>query len=208
MSKKTELIKVFKDYKEKYEILQGEVQKVNQNTELTPEGRENAISRLYEYFNSIATPYHDKAVELIDKGLAALTETWKKNSIGKLTDGGYQAGLSNMIKMLELGTIREAEDLQNIVDTYREDFNAVAVIQNIVASKGITGVVFPVDNREKNRKLLNQLKENVDRYINTERAKSDSNASFNQGLTDTPASMDSMAEFIETRLGDDLELLN
>ena len=206
MSKKTELIKVFKDYKGKYEILQVEVQKVNQNTELTPEGRENALSRLFEYFNSIATSHHNKAVELVDKGMETLAEAWKKNSTDKLTDGGYQAGLSNVIKMLELGTIQTTEDLQNIVDTYKDDFNAVAVIENILKTKEITGVVFPVDNREKNRQLLNQLKGNIDRYINIEKAKRDSSAAFN--VTDAAIGMDSMTEFVETRLGDNLELLN
>lgn len=206
MSKKTELVNVFKDYKAKYEILQGEVQKVNQNVELTPEGREIALSRLFEYFNSIATTNHDKAIQLIDNGMEALAEVWRKNSTDKLTDGGYQAGLSNVIKMLELGTIQTTEDLQNIVDTYKDDFNAIAVIENIVKAKAITGVVFPVDNRERNRQLLNQLKGNIGRYINNERAKSDSSASFN--VTDAAIGMDSMAEFVETRLGDNLELLN
>ncbi len=210
MSKKTELIKVFKDYKGKYEIIQGEVQKVNQNTELTPEGRENAISRLLERFNSIVTEHHDKAVELIDKGLTTLAETWKKNSAGKLADGGYQAGLSNVIKMLELGTIQSTEDLQNIVDAYKEDFNAMAVIKTIATKKGIDGVIFPVDNRERNRQLLNQLRGNVDLYINNERLKSISRTwnTFNQGTTNVSISMDSMAEFVDTRLGDNLELLS
>lgn len=210
MSKKTELIKVFKDYKGKYEILQGEVQKVNQNTELTPEGRENAISRLLEYFNSVVTSHHDKAVDIIDKGMVALTETWKNNTTGKLTDSGYQAGLSNVLKMLELGTIQSTEDLQNIVNTYKDDFNAVAAIENMIKAKGIIGVTFPVDNREKNRQLLNQLRGNVDLYINNERLKSISRTwnTFNQGTTDVSVSMDSMAEFVDTRLGDNLELLS
>lgn len=210
MSKKTELIKVLKDYKGKYEILQGEVQKVNQNTELTPEGREKAISRLLEYFNSIVTEHHDKAVDIIDKGVVALTETWKKNTTGKLADSGYQSGLSNVLKMLELGTIKSTEDLQNIVNTYKDDFNAVAAIENMIKAKGIIGVTFPVDNRERNRQLLNQLRGNVDLYINNERLKGVSRTwnTFNQGTTDVSISMVSMAEFVETRLGDNLELLS
>lgn len=210
MSKKTELIKVFKDYKGKYEIIQGEVQKVNQNTELTLEGRENAISRLLEHFNSVVTSHHDRAVDIIDKGVVALTETWKKNTTGKLADSGYQSGLSNVIKMLELGTIQSTEDLQNIVNTYKDDFNAVATIESMVRTKGILGVTFPTDNREKNRQLLNQLRGNVDLYINNERLKSISRTwnTFNQGTTDISVSMDSMAEFVDTRLGDNLELLS
>lgn len=210
MSKKTELIKVFRDYKGTYEILQGKVLEIKQSAELTPEGKENAISRLLERFNSIVTSSHDKAANIIDKGMVALSETWKKNTAGKLADGGYQAGLSNVIKMLELGAIQSTEDLQNIVNTYKDDFNAMAVIKTVATEKGIDGVIFPVDNRERNRQLLNQLRGNVDLYISNERLKGIPRKwnTFNQNTTDISVSMDSMAEFVEMRLGDNLELLN
>ncbi len=213
MSKKTELIRAFKEYKTRYEKMQAQKVEIDKSTLYTPEGRVNAIAKLLTDFAPTVQAYHDKAVEIIDTGLAALAEKWKSSSAGKLMDSGYQAGLSNVIKMLELGAVQEKEDLQNIIDTYAGDFNALAVIKKVLKNSGnkvLQDVVIPEDNREKNKQLLAQLRENVDRNINIETIKTVSKGwnAFNQGLTDVSASMESMAEFVETRLGDDLELLN
>jgi len=214
MSKKTELIKVFKDYKGEYENLQAQKVEIEQNTAYTAEGREIATQQLLEKLAPTVQLYHDKVVDLIDNGLEALAETWRNNSVGKLTDTGYQAGLANVIKMLELGAIQEKDDLQNIIDAYSEDYNALAIIKKIVTKVGVKNMpeilpAFPEDTRDRNKKLLNQLRNNVDRYICIDTLKSSSKAwnTFNQGGASVSACMDSMAEFVENKLGDNLELL-
>ncbi len=203
------------DYKAHYGVIQAEVIKINENADYTPEGRNKALAELLEKYKPLVVAHHDKATDIIDKGLEALAEKWKKNSTGKLTDAGYQAGLANVIKMLELGAIREKDDLQNIVDTYKEDFSAMAVIKKVLKKSGLEelrncAVMIPDDNRERNKKLLNQLKENVDRYINLEMLKRYTKMwnAYNRGVSDVSVSMDSMADFVETKLGDNLELLN
>ena len=165
MSKKAELIKVFKEYKTRYEKVQAQKLEIDKSTLYTPEGRQDAISKLLEDFAPTVQLYHDKAAEIIDTGLVALAEKWKNSSAGKLMDGGYQAGLSNVIKMLELGAVQEKVDLQNIIDTYVGDFNALSVIKKVIKNSGnkvLQDVVIPEDNREKNKQLLAQLKGNVD----------------------------------------------
>jgi len=213
MSKKTELIKAFKDYKTRYEAVQAKRGEIDKSTLYTPEGRADAIEKLLADFAPTVQMYHDKAVEIIDTGLVALAEKWKKSSTGKLMDSGYQAGLSNVIKMLELGTVQGRDDLQNIIDTYAGDFNALAVIKKVLENSGnkvLQDVLMPEDNREKNKQLLTQLRGNIDRNISNETLKSFSKEwnAFNQGFVDVSVSMDSMAEFVETRLADDLELLD
>lgn len=214
MSKKTELIKVFKDYKEKYEAVQAKKIEIDKSELYTPEGREEVISKLLDNFGPIVQQDHDEAVKIIDQGLAALATVWKNSSAGKLTDSGYQAGLSNVIKALELGAIREKDDIQNIIDMYSGDFNALAMIKKILKNSNDEAVVsyasmVPEDKRDRNKQLLNQLKCNVDTYMSINTLKTASRAwnSFNRGLTGVSASMDSMAEFVETKLGDDLKLL-
>lgn len=214
MSKKTQLIKVFKDYKEKYEAVQAKKIEIDKSELYTPEGREEVIRKLLGNFEPIVQQDHDEAVKIINQGLEALAMVWKNSSAGKLTDSGYQAGLSNVIKALELGAIREKDDIQNIIDTYSGDFNALAMIKKILKNSNDETLVLyasmvPEDNRDKNKHLLNQLKRNVDTYMNVNALKSASKSwnSFNQGLTGVSTSMDSMAEFVETKLGDDLELL-
>lgn len=215
MSKKTELINLFTEYKSRYEKVQAQVTEINNSLAYTEIGREEAVKKVIEGFDPTVQLYHDKSVDLIDTALDALAEKWKKSSAGKLTDSGYQAGLANVIKMLEMGVIAGEDDVINIIDTYRGDFNALAVIRKILLnSKDETlksyAALVPKDNRERNKELLTQLKGNVNEYINinTIQAVHKSWNLFNQGLSSVSMSMSGMAEFVQDRLGDNLELLN
>lgn len=215
MSKKTELINIFSEYKSKYEAVQAKVAEINKDIAYTPVGREQAVSQVIAGFTPTAQLYHDKAVGIIDIGLEALEEKWKRSSAGKLTDGGYQAGLANVIKMLELEVVKEQDDILNIINTYAGDFNALAAIREILhQSKNEQlqnyAILIPTDNRSKNKSLLTQLRGNVDKYINIDTVQSASKSwnVFNQGLTGVSMSLDSMSQFVSERLGDMLELLN
>lgn len=214
MSKKTELIKIFKEYKTKYEGIQAQITEINKSVSYTPAYREETVARLLDGFTPTIELYRNKAVEIINNGLDDLAEKWKNSSAGRLTDSGYQAGLANVVKMLELKAVREKEDIQNIIDTYAGDYNALAVIKKILLNSSdetlaLYAFLIPEDNRERNKQLLNQLKGNVERYISTKALRDTSKTwnTFNQGLTGVSSSMDSMAEFVTNKLGDDLELL-
>jgi hypothetical protein len=73
--------------------------------------------------------------------------------------------------MLEMGAVTEKEDVQNIIDTYMGDYSALSLIKSVLAkSENATlkdcTLLIPVDNREYNRRLLGQLRDNVDQNIN------------------------------------------
>lgn len=202
MSKKTELINLFKEFKNRYEAVQGQVEGVRKNVAYTEIGREQAIKQLLDGFAPTVQLYHDKAIAAIDQGLEGLAERWKKSSTGKLFDAGYQAGLSNVVKMLEMGAVTEKEDVQNIIDTYIGDYSALALIKTVlVKSENIAlkdcALLIPADNREYNRRLLGQLRDNVDQNMNI--------YTFNQGLA--LMSIEGMIQFVTDRLGDNLELI-
>ncbi|WP_418881065.1 hypothetical protein [Waltera sp.] len=214
MSKKRELINVFMEFKERYNNIQSRVLQINSSLEYTETGKQQAVDQVVNGFTATATSYHDKAVEIIDKGLELLLEQWKESSAGKLLDSNYQAGLANVVKMLEVGAIREEDDIKNIIDTYADDYNALALIRTMLQKSKDEQiqeftVLIPADNREENKKLLSQLRGNVDTYINADNVKATSKSwnAFNQGTTSVSASMDSMAEFVENRLDDNLKLL-
>ena len=202
MSKKIELITLFKEFKNRYETVQAQVAEVQRNVAYTERGREQAVKQLLNGFAPTVQLYHDEAIAAIDKGLEGLTERWKKSSTGKLFDGGYQAGLSNVVKMLEMGAVTEKEDVQNIIDTYIGDYSALALIKTVLAksehaSLKDCALLIPADNREYNRRLLGQLRDNVDQSMNI--------YTFNQGVV--PMSLDGMIQFVTDRLGDNLELI-
>lgn len=204
MSKKTELINLFKEFKNRYETVQAQVEGVRKNVAYTEIGREQAIKQLFDGFAPTVQLYHDKAIAAIDQGLEGLAERWKKGSTGKLFDAGYQSGLSNVVKMLEMGAVTEKEDVQNIIDTYTGDYSALALIKTVLAKGGNIALkdcalLIPVDNREYNRRLLGQLRDNVDQNMNI--------YTFNQGMAGVSMSMDSFVQFVTDRLGDNLELI-
>jgi len=204
MSKKTELINLFKEFKNRYETVQAQVAQIQRNVAYTEIGREQAVKQLLDSFAPTVQLYHDKAIAAIDQGLEGLAERWKKGSTGKLFDAGYQAGLANVVKMLEMGAVTEKEDVQNIIDTYMGDYSALALIKTVLAkSESIAlkdcALLIPADNREYNRRLLGQLRDNVDQSMNI--------YTFNQGLASVSMSIDGMIQFVTDRLGDNLELI-
>lgn len=204
MSKKAELINLFKEFKNRYETVHAQVAEIQRNVAYTEIGREQAVKQLLDSFAPTVQLYHDKAIAAIDQGLEGLAERWKKSSTGKLFDAGYQAGLTNVVKMLEMGAVTEKEDVQNIIDTYMGDYSALALIKAVlVKSENIAlkdcALLIPADNREYNRRLLGQLRDNVDQSMNI--------YTFNQGLVSVSMSIDGMIQFVTDRLGDNLELI-
>jgi hypothetical protein len=105
MSKKSELIQLFKEFKDRYSTIQARIAEVQKSDAYTDIGREQTIGKILEEFKPTVQLYHDKAIAAIDNGLAALQAKWKTNSAGRLADAGYQIGLGNVIKMIEAGAM-------------------------------------------------------------------------------------------------------
>lgn len=199
MSKKSELLNVIEGYKRKQESFVGKVNEMLKSGELTQEGAEKRINELAGPFEVVAQNTYDKAIEILDSGIEALEKKWKDNSTGKLTDSNYQIGLANTIKMIETGAITNKEDFKNIIEVYKGDYNALATIRNLLGSdedKLELYTLIPKDNREYNKKALNNLRNNIQSYINPYTIKNSLTMNL-QGIID----------FINTRLKDDLTII-
>lgn len=199
MSKKSELINTIKAYKEKQEALSNKILELDNNKELTPIGIEQRINNLTEPFEAVAQNAHDKAIGILDSAIKGLEDKWRANTTGKLLDSSYQIGLSNIIKMIEAGAITSKEDFTNIIDVYKDDYNALSIIRELLANNGNALellMLIPKDNREYNKKILNDLRNNIENYINPFNIK----ASISMPLV-------SMIQFIDTRLKDDFSVI-
>lgn len=199
MSKKRELVNVIQSYKDKQEVFKNKVTEICRNTDLSQEGAEKGVNELAAPFESVAQNVHDKAIKLLDDGILALKDKWRNNTAGKLLDSNYQIGLANTIKMIEAGAISSKEDFKNIIEVYKDDYNALSTIRNILGTgtnKLELLMLIPEDTREYNMKLLNDLRNNIDSYINP--------FSIRDLLS---MSLDNMVHFINTRLKDDFTVI-
>lgn len=199
MSKKSELISIINGYKEKQEALSNRISELNNNKELTQMGIEQRINNLTTPFESVAQNTHDKAIGILDKAIEGLEDKWRANTTGKLLDSNYQIGLSNMIKMVESGAITSKEDFKNIIEVYKDDYSALATIKSLLEKNSNNLellMLIPKDNRDYNKKILNDLRNNIGSYINPFNIK--------DSLT---MSLDCMIQFINTRLKDDFILI-
>lgn len=199
MSKKSELVNVIKSYKGKQEEFKNKIMEISKAQELTPIGVEKRINELAAPFEAVAQNAHDKAIEILERGIEALEKKWRDNSTGKLKDSNYQIGLANTIKMIETGAITNREDFKNIIEVYKDDYNALATIKNLLGTgedKLELYTLIPKDNREYNKKALNDLRNNIESYINPFYIK--------ESLT---MNLESMIVFINTRLKDDFTII-
>ncbi|MDB2123918.1 hypothetical protein [Clostridium paraputrificum] len=199
MSKKSELVNVIESYREKQEVFKNKITEISETKELTPIGKEKRINELAAQFESVAQNAHDKAIQILDSGIEALEKKWRDNSTGKLKDSNYQIGLANTIKMIETGAIIDKEDFKNIIEVYKDDYNALATIKNLLGTdkdKLELHTLIPKDNRQYNKKALNDLRNNIENNINL----------FNTKDSLTMALV-GMIHFINVRLKDDLSII-
>ncbi|WP_368254667.1 hypothetical protein [Clostridium paraputrificum] len=199
MSKKSELVNVIESYREKQEVFKNKITEISETKELTPIGKEKRINELAAQFESVAQNAHDKAIQILDSGIEALEKKWRDNSTGKLKDSNYQIGLANTIKMIETGAISDKEDFKNIIEVYKDDYNALATIKNLLGTdkdKLELHTLIPKDNRQYNKKALNDLRNNIENNINP----------FNTKDSLTMALV-GMIHFINVRLKDDLSII-
>lgn len=198
MSKRN-LLNVIEDYKRKQEEFRSKVSGILENTDLSQYGVEKRVNEMTASFEVVAKNAHDKAIEILDKGIGVLESKWRANSTGKLLDSNYQIGLANTIKMIEIGAIVNKEDFKNIIEAYKNDFNALATIRNILGNdkdKLELLMLIPLDNREYNLKQLNSLKKNIENSINPYSVKENLSLNF-----------DGMIQFISTRLNENFEIM-
>lgn len=113
--------------------------------------------------------------------------------------------------MIEFGAIHDRDDMYNIIETYKDDFNAMATIKNILSKDPqnleFVGII-PLDNREYNKKLLGDLRSNVELLMNPGMTVMGMKTGYPLlGASSVSLSMDRMTDFVNTRFNDDLSLI-
>lgn len=210
MSKKMELIQELQNFKNAYEMLEKDIKSKKESGVYTDIGLENEVSRLLDSVAVSIQNTHDKLLTMVDRGLEALENKWKAATVGHLTDASYQGGLMNAVKMLEMEVITDQKDVKNIIEVYAGDYNAMAMLKKVLLNSKNTvlqsyAMEIPKDYRNDTRRLLEQLRANIDKDINVYMvAKSVKGQS--SGFSSLSFALEGMISFVRDRLKDDFEV--
>jgi hypothetical protein len=210
MSKKEEILQVLKQFKNAYEKLEGTIRDKKASGLYTDIGFEKEKQALIQSVAPGIQNMHNQLIQLVDSGMSDLENKWRRVTTGKLSDAGYQIGLSNVLKMLELGAISEKQDIENIIQTYQEDYNAMSAISWMISNNQSEDVrsyatMIPKDNRNYTRNLIKKFRNNIDGVV-TVYAVENSLSEETPGFSSLSLSLNGMMEFVNDRLGEDLNV--
>ena len=211
--KKT-IVDALQGFKKEYQGTQSKVTAINADPAYTPEGKEQKLAQVNADLDAKAKKYRDAAINAVDTGIQGLKQKWGSGLAQCITDAGYQIGLANTLEAIKSGSITRPEDAQAIIEVYKGNQVALSSLRNAFLKSGREAdkdfaALIPADNRDRNIQLLEQLKENINRYIvaDVRSGKGKAWGGFNQSNIDVVASMDGMSEFVNTSLNDDLSLI-
>lgn len=217
MSAKSELIKVLTNYRNAYEQVRAQIDQIRKNPDYTEEGKVNLIDPIVTNFVPSVDQARQAAAAVIQGALEALDSFGVVAGMtggAHLRDAGYQAGLANVLHMLEIGAL-DADEVRRIAKEYEGDYAAIATMRKLCAGRGwaAAGImdIFPKDTREHRRQVLVRLLYNVEQYINIAPLKSSGavkawNAANHGAPSDIPKLLDGLVAFINNKLGDDLSM--
>ena len=171
MGKKQELMAVFEQMKELISSFQDEADRIRTNTGLTEEARDRRIRELTENNTSAVQALHEKAVKILEDAQTALQDKWKAGSADRLTDAAYQAGITNALKMIEVGAV-DVVGFPDLIGVYAEDANVLRAIRLIIEKTYPENLrrsfleLIPVDTRARTLEKLEQVRRDINDYLN------------------------------------------
>lgn len=148
-----------------------EIEDVQKSEMYTETAKEQLIGDIEKKYSPKFRTSADRVGVELDSAISQVKNMDGKASAAKLANAGYQIGLANVVKMVETGSIKTVEDMQNIVNVYKDDRAALNLIQAAARalpadSNGVSLMsVIPEDTRDKNIELLERFKENLTSYI-------------------------------------------
>ena len=164
---KTQLKSLFTNLLAKAKQIDEELNGILTNPGLNDIGRDKAIELLRVKNKDFDTSVnHIKQV--VSSLLLELENKWKSSITNRLSDGGYQSGLSNATLLLSSENV-SMETGKHIIDFYKDDYMAVETFRATLRNKD-SGVhqsllsTLPKDNRERTRDLLGKLDRNVNEF--------------------------------------------
>ena len=147
-----------------------ELEKIAVNAALSQEGKNARTAEQQAKDARTAERLNGEALAIIDEARAAIEKRWHDASAGRLTDEGYQSGISNAIRMAELGVIDKVS-LPDIVEAYKDDLTTLNAIGAIIEKSYPEHVkkdllpLIPADTRQATLDNFEQMRKDINKII-------------------------------------------
>lgn len=191
MSKKSDLKAILNKFKKAAELVNEEIKQVKKSNDYTDQGKEKRINELKYRLEDMASELRSESISIMNYSIGEYKNAVNQRTANRLKDSNYQLGLANTLRVLELGSDgMSEEDIQVMINSYSNDNIAISAIKGLLSkNEKLVNISYPVDKAEKNFKLQNQLKSNLDQYINADNEY--------EGLTGTGMVMDSLLNTVD-----------
>lgn len=167
MSFKSELQSVVTVYQNN---LNSAIKQINETAEggnYTPQGLENRVREINAEFQATAEIYQERGLQIISQAEEYLKSKNQENTVNNLRDPGYQAGLVNVLKMIEKGILSE-DDFKNVIAAYKDDALSMKSIRMALPMGKENGAVlsqYIPPSLEDNLEVFEKLRKNVRKFI-------------------------------------------
>ena len=169
MGRKTDLFSNFEIMKEHIQGYQKEVDRIRNSDLMTEKAQDEKIGELNSKYEPVIEHLRDDSLSILEAARQSFTKDFKAGTIDRLTDQGYQAGLANVLKMLELKAV-DAADFPQIVEAYKYDRAALQAIRAIVQGydedrRKEFELQIPGEGRKETERLLDMAAADITEWI-------------------------------------------
>lgn len=167
MGRKTDLFTNFDIFRGHIDGYSVERDRIQNSDMMTAKAKDAKIQELNDKYQPVIDHIRDDSLSIIGAAKNSFAEAFQAGTVAKLTNQGYQAGLANVLKMLEMHSISAAYFPQ-IVNAYRDDRAALEAIRAIVDRYDEdmkAGFDIPGESRQESERLLDMAAADVTEWM-------------------------------------------
>ncbi len=165
MSFKSELQSVVNRHQNNLNSAINEIKAAENSGNYTPNGIRAKVETINTEFKAGAEINQAQGLEIISRAEEYFNSKNQNNTVSNLRDPGYQAGLANVLNLIEKNALSE-KDFIDIVAAYKDDeFSIKSIRMALVESKKSVFVAYLPETREDKLKVFEDLRKNVRKFI-------------------------------------------
>lgn len=167
MSKKSDLKALIQKYKAAGDQMSKRISEIKKSNNFTFEYKNQLVQEEKQKLAVLGQQTKEKALQIVKEGMTSISKTARPNA----QDPNYQLGLSNALKLLELGANNmNKDDIKTLLEPFAGDHIATAAFRGALTNSGMKPMetigLLPVDERGNSIKKLQGVENIINDYIN------------------------------------------